>query len=343
MKAVLISIRPEWVRKILNGSKTVEIRKTAPKCGVPFKCYIYCTAGGKGTLMVRANAGPPAITAESAYEREQAEAFGYEAANGKIVAEFTCNKIGAIYPLCMIPKWATADACLTREEIQRYLGTEHGYGMQIDDLKIYDTPRELSEFIGLREMKDGFELSLITRPPQSWRYVGGKYMARLTKRLPDGKVVTDCDSCEQKTDKQCTLYECRTSLIKRLAAYEDTGLEPEEVETIKLALAAKHFVELETLNNTQISRLVELAVADDERRVVVLPCKVGDVVYGFHGDRTILPMVAKWIETNTDGWCVVAQYAPMAPKFYQFSDFGKTVFLAREEAEKALEARNGDQ
>ncbi len=57
-KAVLISIRPEWVRKILNGSKAVEIRKTVPKCGVPFKCYIYCTAGGKGTLMVKANAGP---------------------------------------------------------------------------------------------------------------------------------------------------------------------------------------------------------------------------------------------------------------------------------------------
>ena len=47
-KAVLISIRPEWVRKILNGSKTVEIRKTEPKCGVPFKCYIYCTAGKGG-------------------------------------------------------------------------------------------------------------------------------------------------------------------------------------------------------------------------------------------------------------------------------------------------------
>ena len=170
-KAVLISIRPEWARKILNGSKTVEIRKTAPKCGVPFKCYIYCTTGGKGALMVKANEGAPAITAESAYEREQAEAFGYEAANGKVVAEFTCNKIGTVYPLCMIPKWATVDACLTREDICKYLGTEHGYGMQIDDLKIYDTPRELGEFTGLRTTKDGFELSLITRPPQSWRYV----------------------------------------------------------------------------------------------------------------------------------------------------------------------------
>lgn len=91
------------------------------------------------------------------------------------------------------------------------------------------------------------------------------------------------------------------------------------------------------------TRLRELAEADKDGRVVVLPCKVGDVVYGFHGEKTILPMVAKWIETNTDGWCIAVQYTPMAPRFYRFSDFGKTVFLTREEAEKALEARkDGD-
>ena len=89
-----------------------------------------------------------------------------------------------------------------------------------------------------------------------------------------------------------------------------------------------------------------LPAADMEQerdgRLVVLPCKVGDVVYGFHGEKTILPMVAKWFETNTDGWCIAAQYVPMAPKFYRFSDFGKTVFLTREAAEKALEAmKNG--
>lgn len=89
-------------------------------------------------------------------------------------------------------------------------------------------------------------------------------------------------------------------------------------------------------------RLRELADADRDGRLVVLPCKVGDVVYGFYGEKTILPMVAKWFETNTDGWCIAAQYVPMAPKFYRFSDFGKTVFLTREEAEKALEAmKNG--
>ena len=87
-----------------------------------------------------------------------------------------------------------------------------------------------------------------------------------------------------------------------------------------------------------VDRMLELLKADKDGRIVVLPCKVGDVVYGFHGEKTILPMVAKWIETNTDGWCIAVQYAPMTPRFYQFSDFGKTVFLTREEAEKALEA-----
>ena len=65
----------------------------------------------------------------------------------------------------------------------------------------------------------------------------------------------------------------------RLAAYEDTGIEPEAVETVKLAMAAKHMVDLETLNNTPISRLVELAEADKDGRVVVKPCKVGDKLY----------------------------------------------------------------
>ena len=68
-------------------------------------------------------------------------------------------------------------------------------------------------------------------------------------------------------------------LYGRLKAYEDTGLEPEAVETVKLALCAKHMVDLETLNNTPISRLVELAEADKDGRVVVLPCKVGDTVW----------------------------------------------------------------
>lgn len=131
----------------------------------------------------------------------------------------------------------------------------------------------------------------------------------------------------------------RADFVERLAGYEDTGLTPGEVHS----LWGEWNAMMRVLNSIgSYDRLRELAEADKEGRVVVLPCKVGDVVYGFHGRRTILPMVAKWIETNTDGWAVAAQYVPMAPKFYQFSDFGKTVFLTREEAEAALkEVQNG--
>lgn len=150
--------------------------------------------------------------------------------------------------------------------------------------------------------------------------------------------IAQCRELPCRYDGNCS----QKQVWERLKAYEDTGLEPEAVETVKLALAAKHMVDLETLNNTPISRLVELAEADKDRRVVVLPCKVGDVVYGFHNNRqTILPMVAKWIETNADGWCIAVQYTPMAPRFYRFSDFGKTVFLTHEEAEKALQEMEG--
>lgn len=40
-KAVMLSIRPKWCEKIINGDKTIEVRKTRPKLDTPFKCYIY--------------------------------------------------------------------------------------------------------------------------------------------------------------------------------------------------------------------------------------------------------------------------------------------------------------
>lgn len=122
--------------------------------------------------------------------------------------------------------------------------------------------------------------------------------------------------------------------LMRLAEYENTGLTPEQCENAK-AIIESVFND----DTSKAERIRELLKADKAGCVVVLPCKVGDVVYGFHGGKTILPMVAKWIETNTDGWCIAVQYTPMTPRFYRFSDFGKTVFLTREEAEKALEVR----
>lgn len=118
-------------------------------------------------------------------------------------------------------------------------------------------------------------------------------------------------------------------------AYEDTGLTPDEIKSMK----DEHFSGLEMAKlHSALMELKKYQEADKDGRLVVLPCKVGDVVYGFHNGQTILPMVAKWVETSADGWTIAVQYTPMAPNFYLFSDFGKTVFLTREEAEKALEA-----
>lgn len=163
---------------------------------------------------------------------------------------------------------------------------------------------------------------------------------RMTKRDTDGQAIMDCQKCKAdwtgkhgKPMDDCTALYCRNRLLARLVEYEETGLTPEQCENAKVIIESAF-----SDDTSKAERIRELLKADRDGRLVVLPCKVGDVVYGFHGGKTILPMVAKWIETNTDGWCIAAQYTPMAPNFYRFSDFGKTVFLTREEAKKALEA-----
>ena len=126
-------------------------------------------------------------------------------------------------------------------------------------------------------------------------------------------------------------------LYGRLKAIEDTGIEPETVETVKLALAAKHMVDLETLNNTPISRLVELAEADKDGRVVVLPCKVGDTVYfallGIIVEKQVFSIVSFLNSTRI--------YCGGTSEYFRPEDIGKTFFLAREEAEKALQEMEG--
>ena len=120
-----------------------------------------------------------------------------------------------------------------------------------------------------------------------------------------------------------------------LREYLDTGLEPKAVETVKLALAAKNMVDLETLNNTPISRLVELVEADKDGRVVVLPCRQGDELWTYcnHPVKRVYSFTVSDVSTlngrtvlNTLGLGTIRP-----------EDIGKTVFRTREEAEKALE------
>lgn len=148
---------------------------------------------------------------------------------------------------------------------------------------------------------------------------------------------------------RCKIKDCpfETAVCERLAAYEDTGLEPEAVETVKLALAAKHMVDLETLNNTPISRLVELSEADKDGRVVVLPCKVGDTVYMiehiFDIDNGVCDEICARKVIGHGGnnlnqlWLIGS--GGICNAYIFVSEFGKTVFLTREEAERAMEGK----
>lgn len=154
-KSVLISIRPEWCEMIANGKKTVEVRKTRPKLETPFKAYIYCTVGGIKRM-------PKDYLTES-FER------------GKVIGEFVCDRIDDIMISCSdqnmrgIPFPGTG---LTDREIMDYIGNgKDGFCWHISDLVIYDMPKELSEFTGLRKTKFGLEPVSLVRPPQSWCYV----------------------------------------------------------------------------------------------------------------------------------------------------------------------------
>ena len=141
MRAVLISIRPKWCEKIINGDKTIEVRKTRPKLETPFKCYIYCTKD-KHLAFMQNRFGTKLIACMDA---ETAIPVGGAVGNGKIIGEFTCDRIYELAPLNYAPDDVEKQACLTREEIMNYLkGT--GYGWHIFDLEIYDQPKELNEF-----------------------------------------------------------------------------------------------------------------------------------------------------------------------------------------------------
>lgn len=176
MKSVLISIRPQLVEKIAKCEKTIEVRKTAPQ-EVPFKCYIYETQG----QYVKFTHG--------AHTK-----YGY--GRGKVIGEFICDKVypiknrGSSFSVADEEQSVTNEiarqSCLYYDDMGSYFGNKDGFGWHISDLKIYDKPKELSEFSrpcsysGLcfsckrtSFKKDGNLLcnTKITRPPQSWMHV----------------------------------------------------------------------------------------------------------------------------------------------------------------------------
>lgn len=191
MKAVLISIKPNWCKLIWSGMKTVEVRKTRPKLETPFKVYIYCTKApqrlitifkdGEETMDGEIHNGKPVFI--------KCDELLPDSVHGKsqmVIGEFICDDIRRIGPEYCIVKEdiesAISGSCLTVPQVKDYAGWKPGmsyadlkdlYSWHISDLKIYDRPRPLSDFTRLRATKFGYEPVDIERPPQSWYYVEG--------------------------------------------------------------------------------------------------------------------------------------------------------------------------
>lgn len=106
-KAVMLSIRPKWCEKICCGEKTIEVRKTRPKMNTPFKCYIYCTLQGCNEFF-RVDLGRDVAKWNRGKWADR---------KGKIIGEFTCDRIYELAPLNHAPDDVEKQACLTREEI----------------------------------------------------------------------------------------------------------------------------------------------------------------------------------------------------------------------------------
>lgn len=190
-KAVLISIRPEWVEKIANEWKTIEVRKTKPHLDTPFKCYIYCTKDKKDpdrlwVLREQIRKEYDGLAAVCAHLRAQPDL--HSVGNGHVVGEFVCDRVETIkattepYGIYDVDDDFVAQTGLVDGALWDYGKGATLYGWHISKLEIYDTPKKLSKFfrpleICIGKVCDEYGCAYcengghIKRPPQSWCYV----------------------------------------------------------------------------------------------------------------------------------------------------------------------------
>ena len=121
-----------------------------------------------------------------------------------------------------------------------------------------------------------------------------------------------------------------------LREYLDTGLEP------AVCANYKTFEDEAISKGVPFKRIVALMEADRADRLAVLPCKPGDTVYEVTSRKTISEYRVKAIRVELFctfiEWDIVAGFVDKSIFGVPVDEIGKTVFLTREEAEKALEA-----
>jgi len=200
-KVIILSVRPEWLAKIMNGEKTIEIRKDFPKnIELPATVLLYCTKEkpylAYDSVDYDDSWGFPTSSQgyflyKNKYDLENNRDEETPALNGLIPCKFTLNKGDKLEIFddgCITIVNGKQDglpykeSCLTHEQFCEYLGygddtslgseTAKGYAWHIDDLEIFDNSMELGEFYGI--LNDPKCIAVPTDPlkraPQSWQY-----------------------------------------------------------------------------------------------------------------------------------------------------------------------------
>lgn len=151
-------------------------------------------------------------------------------------------------------------------------------------------------------------------------------MERMTHRYTNGEAWASIYKVSA-----CGEHECKGTIIERLAAYEDTGLEPEEVaERLRTCKELVQIFERADLYNGigPIEHICELSQAEKDGRLMVLPVKEGAKIYR--------------VRFNFDGNCYEIIEKDFDLGRFRPEDFGRIIFRTREEAEAALKKREED-
>lgn len=179
MREIMISINQEYIVDIFNGKKIVEVRKTIPKCKFPVTVYIYCTKSKNGEVL------------DDNYNHFINQRYWFltkswtpNENNGKVLAKFTFKDYANIKNVpeqFHIFTEIAEKACLSPKELSDYLKGKNGYGWFIEDLVIFDKPKDLSDFLVYSHTVDGVNeknqpqkykvLKHLTEAPQSWVYI----------------------------------------------------------------------------------------------------------------------------------------------------------------------------
>ena len=172
MKMIMIADKPIWCAHIMNGDKTIEVRKNKALYKATKKLieeqgyatfFMYCTKGKPNLWLPYEYDCFELDEASQPYLSDKPIVDIDTKMNGKVVAKFTVRKVeeidviyshnaGNVYCLNKegnkygMQEFILKESCLTYQELYYYLKDNKGYAYHIEDLVIFDEPKELWEF-----------------------------------------------------------------------------------------------------------------------------------------------------------------------------------------------------